>query len=150
MKDSDETFPLNPHKFTVLQVKTQNSFIWNVSLPEMDDICQIQPTPIWTMAKFPPELHESREEHPLPRIHSLFFLPTRTRWAPPWFPPDTLHVFAGLAPQNPSSISNSAAATAWSMIPLIITATLSPLSHHPNWHSQGQLSADCLHRLGLH
>lgn len=82
-----------------------------------------------------------------PTSHPFSFFP---HWAPPWLAPDSLHDLAGPEPPNPSSFSNSAAVAVWSMIPLIITATLSPLSHHPNWHGQGQLSADCLHRLGLH
>lgn len=47
-------------------------------------------------------------------------------WAPPWPASDSLRVLAGLEPPNPSSFSNSAGAAVWSMIPLIITATLSP------------------------
>lgn len=34
-----------------------------MSLPEIDDFCQKEPTPIWTMAKTPPDLHERAEQH---------------------------------------------------------------------------------------
>ncbi len=54
----------------------------------MDDLCQMQPTHLWTMAKTPPDLHESTEQHPLLLILSLFFhmdtmSPSLTRsWQP--------------------------------------------------------------------
>ena len=85
-----------------------------------------------------------------PALLRLSLFSSRTLGVPRRLAPDSLRVWAGPEPLNPSSLSSSAAAAVWSMIPLIITATLSPLSHHSNRHSQGQLSADCLHRLGLH
>lgn len=159
-KETDEPcFYLNPRTVKavcVLQVKRTNSFIWIMSLSETDDFWQIQPTPIWTLhSGTASDLHESTEKQhrtiPLaPHAVSFFFPPHGPVESLPGFAPDSLRVLAGLEPPSPQSLSNSAAAAVWSMIPLIITATLSPLSHHRNWHSQGQLSADCLHRLGLH
>lgn len=74
---------------------------------------------------------------------------------PTWATRSALHMFSSSwrswARATESIIFlQPATAAVWSMIPLIISATLSPRSHHPNWHSQGQLSADCLHRLELH
>lgn len=137
------------YKLYVLQLKTQtlssgshHNLRWMTSVKYSHPISELWPRP---------HLIYIKVQNNTPYSSSfIFFPPTWTDWVPPWLAPDSLHVLAGLEPPNPSSFSNSAAAAVWSMIPLIITATLSPLSHPPNWHSQGQLSADCLHRLELH
>lgn len=90
----------------------------------MDDFCQKGPTPPSELWPRPHLIYMNVQNNTINTPHSLYS--SWTRWAPPRLAPDSLRVLAGLEPPNPSSFSKSVGAAVWSMIPLIITAMLSP------------------------